>query len=141
MGAWSEDNFGNDDAGDWIYDLEKSRGVTFLVATVQRINDTNDYLEAPDCSEALAAAEVIAAALSGDRSTIPPEASQWLDKKQGLLFGKKPQVEAEHALVATRAVEKIIKASELQELWQETDSFDAWLAVQQSLLAHLSRRV
>jgi len=45
LGAWSEDNFGNDDAGDWIWDLEKSIGLNTLLAPIQSVIAEDDYLE------------------------------------------------------------------------------------------------
>lgn len=45
MGAWSEENFGNDDAGDWIYSLEESKGTKVLMAPIKKINAASDYLE------------------------------------------------------------------------------------------------
>ena len=137
MGAWSEENFGNDDAWDWVWELEKSKGTEILLAPLRSILENDDYLESPGCSEALAAAEVVAAGVTGDFSLIPAEAKKWLNKKQSL-FGKKPQIEKDHAIIAKQAVEKTLKASELKELWEETDDFSNWQVVQQNLISKLS---
>lgn len=48
MRAWSEDNFGNDDAGDWVSSLEKFKGVGILMSAIKLVNSSSDYLEAPD---------------------------------------------------------------------------------------------
>ena len=136
MSAWSEENFGNDDAGDWIYDLEKSKGTDTLLRPISAIIANDDYLESPECSEALAAAEVIAASLSGDNSIIPNEALAWLNKKSGL-FGKKPQISKEQGDLAAQAVKKILASSELKELWEETEDFSKWKSVQENLLSKL----
>ena len=37
VGAWSEDNFGNDDAGDWVCELEKSKGLDVLMLSLIHI--------------------------------------------------------------------------------------------------------
>lgn len=137
MGTWSEDNFGNDDAGDWIWDLEKSKGLDTLLAPIQLVIAEEDYLEGPICSEALAASEIIAASVSGDYSRIPEEAKNWLSKKQGLIFGSKPKIEVLHAKQALEAVKKITANSELQELWEEDGENKAWRAVQNSLMTKL----
>lgn len=137
MGAWSEENFGNDDANDWVWDLEKSKGTDILLAPFKSILNNNEYLESPDCSEALAAAEVVAAALTGDMSKIPEEAQKWLNKKQGI-FGKKPQIGKEQAILAEQTVQKIIKDSELKELWEETDDFAKWQKIQIHLITKLN---
>ncbi|BBM02477.1 DUF4259 domain-containing protein [Microbulbifer sp. GL-2] len=137
MGAWSEENFGNDDAGDWIYELERSKGTDTLLLPIKTIILNDEYLESPDCSEALAAAEVVAAGLTGDSSSIPKEALDWLNKKPGL-FGKKPQIETEHGSMARQCVQKIIDNSELKELWAETEDFAKWLSIQRNLIEKLS---
>ncbi len=137
MGAWNEDNFGNDDASDWVYDLEKSKGLETLMSPIEDIIENSDYLESPECSEALAASEVVAASLTNDFSLIPEEAINWLNKKQGLFFGKKPSIQKAHALIAIQAVEKILNDSELKELWEETEDFANWQKIQNTLLAKL----
>jgi len=136
MGAWSEENFGNDDAADWVYDLEESRGVDVLLAPIKAVISNDDYLESPDCSEALAASEVIAASLTGDTALIPDEAKVWLNKKPSL-FGKKPQIETKHAAIAIQAVQKILASSELKELWEESEEFSKWQEIQNNLIAKL----
>ncbi|WP_415905652.1 DUF4259 domain-containing protein [Neptuniibacter sp. QD48_55] len=136
MGAWNEDNFGNDDALDWIYDLEKSKGTDVLLAPIKTILANAEYLESPECSEALAASEVIAAGLTNDTSLIPEEAKTWLEKKPSF-FGKKPQLEKEHAALALASVQKIMDNSELKELWGETDEFPKWQEVQNRLITKL----
>jgi hypothetical protein len=139
MGAWSEDNFGNDDALDWVCDLEKSKGLEALLAPIHRILNETDYLEAPDCCEALAASEVIAAAVSNDASNIPEQAQRWLNRKQGL-FGKKPQIDLAHAQLASKAVDKIVSGSELQELWDEDETNEEWHLVQKVLITRLGSK-
>lgn len=137
MGTWSEDNFANDDAADWVGQLEKSKGLTVLLSPIESVISNNDYLESYQCYEALAAAEIIASDVTGDTSTIPKEAHAWLNKKQGL-FGKKPQIKKEHALIAKLAVEKIIENSELKELWEETEHYSKWQTIQHILIEKLN---
>jgi hypothetical protein len=137
MGTWSEDNFGNDDAGYWIYSLEKSKGIGTLMSAIKLVNSSSDYLEAPDCSEALAASEVIAAALTEDFSQVPEKAKNWVSKKRGI-FGKKPNIELEHAVEAIKAVQKILKDSELKELWEESEGYSNWEKIQSTLIGKLT---
>jgi Domain of unknown function (DUF4259) len=59
MGAWGVANFENDDAQDWVYELEESKDLS-VVANL----DNEIYLAAPECARALAAAEVLTALLS-----------------------------------------------------------------------------
>ncbi len=59
MGAWEVGNFGNDDASDWVDDLEDASGTKLLIQAFAAVEKT-DYAESPDCCVALAAAETIA---------------------------------------------------------------------------------
>ncbi len=136
MGAWSEENFGNDDANDWVWQLENSKGLETLLSPINSVLSTSEYLESPLCCDALAAAETVAAGLTGDFSKIPEEAQKWLNTKQSL-FGKKPQIQSEHARLARIAVTKILESSELKELWEETDDYSSWQTVQSALLNKL----
>ena len=43
VGAWSEDNFGNDDAGDWVFELEKSKGLDVLMYPINRVLSEEAY--------------------------------------------------------------------------------------------------
>ncbi|MGF1742229.1 DUF4259 domain-containing protein [Vibrio profundum] len=137
MGAWSEDNFGNDNASDWIWELEKSKGLNTLLSPIQSVLNENEYLEADICSEALAASEVIAAAITNDQAVLPDEARNWLNRKQGWLIGRKPQITAEHAKQALSAVQKVLSCSELQELWEEGGVNEKWRTIQTNLIAKL----
>lgn len=137
MGAWSEGNFCNDNAGDWVWDLEKSKGLETLLAPIHAVIAGEDDLESSICSEALAASEIIAAAVSGDHSVIPEEAKNWLSKKQGMIFGSKPKIETSHAKLALEAVKTIMSSSELQELWEEDGENKTWRAVQNALITKL----
>lgn len=53
MASWGIGNFENDDAMDWLYDLEKSKGLHVLLFPIDIINSGVEYHEAPDCCEAL----------------------------------------------------------------------------------------
>lgn len=136
MGAWGEENFSNDDAADWVWELERSKGINTLIAPIKRINDSSEYLESPECCEALAAAEVVAAGLTSDFSNVPEEVKNWLNKKQGF-FGKKPTIEQTHANMAIQAITKIIDNSELKELWQDSANYHDWQEIQSTLMVKL----
>jgi hypothetical protein len=62
VGAWGARAFENDDAMDWVYVLEEAQDTTLVAEALEKVAESvDDYLEAPECNEALAAAEVIAA--------------------------------------------------------------------------------
>jgi len=81
MGAWSENNFDNDDALDWFFELEKSKGVNVLMKPINDVLNSDDYLKLPVCSEVLAVSEVIAANQTKNVSLLPDEAKTWLNTK------------------------------------------------------------
>jgi len=139
MGAWCTDNFSNDIAADWVSALEKSKGVKFLMSPIERISQNTGYLEIEECSEALAASEVVAAAVSSDYSITPEEVSTWLNTKKGFIFAKKPQIDIVHSIQATQVVERILQDSELKELWQDSEEFENWQGKQKILLEKLKR--
>lgn len=136
MASWGIGNFENDDAMDWLYDLEKSKGLHVLLFPIDIINSGVEYHEAPDCCEALAAAEIIASSLTGDISMLPEEARNWLRKRRGFRR-KKPQIDLDHALVAKEAVERIVYDSELKDLMMESGEFKNWIRIQEHLFNRL----
>ena len=136
MGAWGTGNFENDDAGDWIWELEKSKDKTLIRETLSRVAN-DDYPESPACSEALAAAEVVLAGLSGNDSGLPDEARQWLAKKVGWIIKRSRRFDAMDARLASSAVEQVLAKSELAELWEETEDGDPWRTAQKQLAQRL----
>jgi hypothetical protein len=62
MGAWGTEPFANDDAMDWIADLETAKDLRVVRAALDAVpGDGAEYIEAPVGCVALAAAEVVAA--------------------------------------------------------------------------------
>ena len=81
MGAWGVKTFENDDASDWVYELEG----TFGLSVIERALDLeDDYIEAPEGSEALAAAEVLLALKGKPRDNLPEEITIWIKRNNGL---------------------------------------------------------
>jgi hypothetical protein len=61
MDSWANDPFGNDTACDWKYGLDDVDNLSLVEETIQRVLDAGDeYLEAPEAEEAVAAADTIA---------------------------------------------------------------------------------
>ena len=69
MGAWSHEPFGNDDANDWAYGLEDVTDLSLIDETLDRVLEAEEYLEAPEASEAVAAIEVLAKLLGKGTQT------------------------------------------------------------------------
>jgi hypothetical protein len=131
-GAWGFGSFENDDALDWVSELERASGPKVLADALRDINPGSKYVEAPDCSVALAAAETVAAAHGRASKGLPGEASAWLKRV-------KPVVGAELVERARTAVTfcRDDENSELRQLWAASKDFQAWLADTANLLSRL----
>jgi hypothetical protein len=82
MGAWSHEPFGNDDAGDWAYKLEETEDLSYVEAALDAVLEAEGYVEAPEASCAVAAAEVLAKLLGkGTQSDAHTEkVDEWVRK-------------------------------------------------------------
>ncbi|MFL6673089.1 MAG: DUF4259 domain-containing protein [Massilia sp.] len=125
MGTWSHESFGNDDACDWVAQLEECTDLSFVESTLDALLAVGDeYLEAPEACEAIAAAEVVAR-LQGNFETHDAnskEVDAWVERVKlqpsSILIGK-----------AHRALDRILtEPSELMELWEESEESGAWQA-------------
>ena len=123
MGAWSKDSFGNDTACDWAYGLDEVPDLSLISETIQKVLEAgNEYLEAPDAEEAIAAVEVIAR-LKGNfglRDSYSENTDNWVEAHP-------QQPPADLVAQASQALDRILSPpSELLELWQESEEFEAW---------------
>src|SRR3954471_2737029 len=115
MGAWGEKAFQNDSALDWLSDLE-SDGLPVLRDILTIVGDTpaDDYLDVDDGAPAIAAAEIVAAALGCGRDRIPKRLSPWLDDNASA-------INPDDLVLARRAVERVLSEnSELRGLWDDS---------------------
>jgi hypothetical protein len=96
------------------------------------INPAANYVEAPECSAALAAAEVVAAAYGKPSKALPAGARTWIRRVR-------PAVNADVLKMARTAVGfcRDGKNSELRQLWAESKDYQEWLADTASLLSRL----
>jgi len=119
MGAWDIGSFDNDDALDWVIELEKARDFSILEAALQTVIDQKGEMpDATDCSIALCAAEVLASLLDNPVSDVPDEVLEWIEDK--------PEPSAELIKLGLKAIAVILDESELKELWLETDEYQDW---------------
>jgi hypothetical protein len=135
MGAWSHESFGNDDACDWLAQLEEQDDFSVVESAFDAVIDVGaDYLEAPEACEAIAAAEVVARAQGnvGSQDDISQDIDAWLQRV-------KVKPSATVIAKARRALDRIqTEPSELMELWEESDDADAWRAAVKALAARVS---
>ena len=134
MGAWDSDNFGNDDAADWLSELLDGDSIEPIRQILADLLEqpSGEYLEAPECACALAAAEVVAAAQGKPAENLPEDAFKWLEA-----HGREVAAMVELLEMARRAVGRIQETSELKDLFDESDSLEEWNQVQDSLKARL----
>jgi hypothetical protein len=130
MGTWGALPFENDNASDWVWNLEEAEDTSVLTDTLEAVADAEEIEE--DSEEAVAAAEVVAAMLGKPLPEVPGEVEAFV-KRQGK---KKPPT----GLVdlAVKAVKRISKESDLKERWKEADGEEEWQDSLKDLLKRLA---
>jgi hypothetical protein len=158
MGAWSQGSFDNDNARDWVecelldhaevvdevagpgvddggggpgaccaeHDREGTEPIAEAFAAVLA---ADNYLEAPKASRGLAAAEVVATLVGKPAATLPEEVASWC-------AGKRPP-KPDLVEKAQRVVRRILKDSELKDLWAEVEDWAKWQHEVEGLLGRL----
>ena len=129
MGAWGTGAFENDGASDWVYELEDG-GIDAIESALDDAVRSSD-LSGPTDVNALAAGEVVAAAIGRPVAGLREDIA-------ALAAGLASSVTAEHAARARTAVEMVLNASELAELWAETDDDAEWRGLVGDLIGRLS---
>ncbi|MFQ3610756.1 MAG: DUF4259 domain-containing protein [Fimbriimonadales bacterium] len=123
MGAWDVGAFDNDEAIDWVSDLIEQDDpalITGVIQSIVRLGESEEYLEADLCNEAIAAMEVLAALKGSSAPDFPEEVQEWVSRHSP----PSPDL----VKLALQALHFIRTDSELKELWQETDYFADWNA-------------
>jgi len=129
MGAWGTGAFDNDDASDWVDELEDG-GIDAIESALDDAVRSSD-LSAPTDVNAIAAGEVVAAAIGRPLPGLSEEIA-------ALVTHVAPSVMPEHTARARTAVERVLNASELAELWAEADNGDEWRGLVQDLITRLT---
>jgi hypothetical protein len=131
MGAWGVGSFENDDAMDWIAILLDSDGTDAIHEALEPLlADGGGYLEAPECSAGLAAAEVLAALAGRPAAELPDEVKTWVASHRAL--GSAGLIARAH-----KAVQAVATSSELKDLASDSDQMAAW----QAAIADLTERL
>jgi len=120
MGAWGPGPFQNDDAGDWVWDLESDDDGSVVIEALSIIVDTpiDEQPEATECAHALAAAEVVASARGPRSVSLPDEAVVWINAHAS-------RIDRSWLALASGAVERVMIDSELKDLWDRARD-DSW---------------
>ena len=119
MGAWDYGSFDNDDAGDWVWELEEAGSLVPVVAAIEAVENGGGYLEAPVCSIAIAAAEVVAAIFGKPSTTLPESLKPVVAALEGTA---EPSLKSR----AAAAVLRVKTDSELKELWDDAGATAEW---------------
>ena len=129
MGTWGTGAFDNDEASDWAWELEDG-GITAIESALDDAVRSSD-LYAPTDVEAIAAAEVVAAAIGHPLPGLSADIA-------ALAAHVAPSVTPEHTARARTAVERVLSASELAERWAETEDDKEWRGLVEDLIRRLS---
>jgi hypothetical protein len=129
MGAWGTAAFDNDDASDWVYDLEK-RGIAAIDDALVDAQAAND-LTGPADVNVIAAGEVIAAALGRPVAGLREDV-------QELATAVAPDVTADHAARARTAAQRVLAGSDVATLWGESEDGQAWRSSIDDLVRRLA---
>ncbi len=133
MGTWGHGTFDGDTALDWLGEMIESEDrVAFLRRSI--VDATADgYLELDDCVATLAAAEIVAAVLSGPRAGVPEDALELITELD--VADVRPLAEP-----AARGAARVLKAeSELNELWSESaEEYPRWRSGVEELVQKLA---
>jgi hypothetical protein len=132
MGVWGAGSFENDEAMDWFAELEKKPDTSVLkdaFETVEEEDDEDDFVEASECFEGIAAAEIVAALRGKPAASLPEKIAAWVKGRPAPSPGLIKR--------ARRAVETIYKKSELKELWEEAGKLAEWKPIVKDLMSRL----
>jgi hypothetical protein len=112
-GAWGGGSFDNDDALDWGAACVRSKSTSAVRDALERAL-RGKYLQAPEGSRAVAAAEVVAAAKGRPNPELPRDLAAWVK-------GQPAQALSILAPLAIKALARVRdpKTSELRGLWDD----------------------
>ena len=133
MSVLETGNFGNDEATDWLYDLEETYGAELLAEAFDTIIK-GEFHEQADCCIALAAAEMVAAAKGKPAPDLPDDARKWLGNQETGDVNKIKGLNKK----AIAAVKKVQAHSELRDQWEDSDGWHSWNMVVEGLLKRLA---
>jgi hypothetical protein len=134
MGAWGVGVFENDDASDWVYELEQSSDLAVVEQALSDVTGKSgdEEPDTTDSAAALAAAELVAVLRGRPGDGVPDDVTKWVGTVR-------PAMPAGLAELAAAAVRKVMAGSELKDLWDEsgTEQSEEWEAQLEDLLTRL----
>ncbi len=121
MSAWNTGTFDNDDAADWLAELQATDDEAVLQAALEAADAGEGYLEAPEGARILCACELVAALTGQAASDLPEMALEWVEQHSALDVSMLLPI-------ARNGIDRVLAVdSELEELWRENaDEYSAW---------------
>lgn len=134
MGAWGMGSFENDGASDFLLDVADD-GADRVIAAIDAVTaaDAGEDIEAPDGTEAIAAAEIVAAVHGRPLPDAPEE--EFTAAVEACREGLPADIRDRARQTVTRV--RDAEESELRQLWAEADEYDQWVAGVNDLLERL----
>ena len=128
MGTWGLGSFDNDSAADFVREVLQDGDFALREAFEVILDPDMDYVEVEEGVRAIAAAEILAAVLSGDTSKITDAGLRtWVQDSDKSSLANLRELAAE-------ALGRILAPdSELPELWEESEEYSTWLSDVQRL--------
>jgi len=127
MGAWGTGHFENDDALDLIAEVQGPDDLDRVLRAVTESEDVS--IDASVASEAMAAADIVAALMGRPADDCPEDLAKRLDA----LGAPAPAL----IKLAQESVSRVLMESELVDLWAESDEIEAWNLSVTDLIARL----
>lgn len=140
MSIWGAGAEQNDDAANWLAELEDKPEARKVRSAIARVQKRKSYLDVDMCAEAIAAAHVLADACGVQgKSIVSKEAL--LGVRQGLQKLTTPQMRTlcKDARAAIASVRDNARRSELFQLWSEDKQLARWRANLDKLAQRLTR--
>ncbi|SMB99224.1 conserved hypothetical protein [Hymenobacter roseosalivarius DSM 11622] len=131
MGTWGYYNFDNDAAADFAADFRDNHSEVTLLEALVAVAEEEETIEAEAASEALAAAEIVAAILGKPSRDFPADLIPVIVKLDA-------SESADLRELAQQAVQAVTNNSELQQLWSKNEAAADWQHTQQDLLHRLT---
>ncbi len=119
MGTWGIGSFENDDAWDWVSELERGEHGELIEQTLDAAQPGPRVPDAIDGALCIVAAEAVAAWIGRPAHGLPEEIGEWIDRQGAAPFGL-----CERAL---RGLHQVVTDSGLRDMWSREGRLSAWV--------------
>lgn len=132
MGTWGITTFEDDEALDWLSELDSIDDASLLEESIQPDEYDMTFLDAGEAARILCAAEIIAGIVAFPSVYLPEEAKDWIRAHKDLNVSSLVPL-------ATTMIDRVLSdESELNELWQENEEdYPKW----KKMLLDLKKRL